>query len=446
MATVVGFTSVGTGIRYNLGATDDLFVPAGSSVVSTDSRAVAGGGLNNSVTVFGAIHGAFLGIDIGDGVNGATSARVYVGPNGSVSSDPLSDSGAIRLFGSGALVINDGAISGHFGLILGSGGSGTAANTVVNRGLISGGNIAITQFNPAQQAVVVKNFGDLMGNNYAVRTFGTTEDLVMNRGTIVGTIELAGGNDRLDNRDGRIEGDVLMGDGDDVVVNRGGIINGTVYGGAGNDRYVASATQEDVFDGGAGIDIMDYRWGGAVVVALDGSFENAGAALNDEITGVEHVYGSRTGGDTIRGNQAANLLRGEGGADRLEGAGGADVLIGGRGKDTLSGGGGNDTFVYQNLNQIGDVITDFRGDVGNDDRFQINASAFGGGLVAGSLAPSQFQTRADNVAQDANDRFIFRTTDRSLWFDADGNGAGAPVMVADLQANAIVTVADIFLV
>lgn len=183
-----------------------------------------------------------------------------------------------------------------------------------------------------------------------------------------------------------------------------------------------------------------------MVVALDGSFENAGAALNDEITGVEHVYGSRTGGDTIRGNQAANLLRGEGGADRLEGAGGADVLIGGRGKDTLSGGGGNDTFVYQNLNQIGDVITDFRGDVGNDDRFQINASAFGGGLVAGSLAPSQFQTRADNVAQDANDRFIFRTTDRSLWFDADGNGAGAPVMVADLQANAIVTVADIFLV
>jgi hypothetical protein len=59
---------------------------------------------------------------------------------------------------------------------------------------------------------------------------------------------------------------------------------------------------------------------------------------------------------------------------------------------------------------------------GNNDRFRIDASEFGGGLAAGgTLAASQFRTRADNVAQDANDRFVLRTTDATLWFDSNGN-------------------------
>jgi len=92
------------------------------------------------------------------------------------------------------------------------------------------------------------------------------------------------------------------------------------------------------------------------------------------------------------------------------------------------------------------VITDFGNILSSDDRFQITAAAFGGGLVAGALAANQFITRADNLAQDADDRFIFNTTDRTLWFDADGSGAGAAIMVADLQAGAIVTAADILLI
>ncbi|QLQ19085.1 MAG: hypothetical protein HZT43_10980 [Exiguobacterium profundum] len=51
--------------------------------------------------------------------------------------------------------------------------------------------------------------------------------------------------------------------------------------------------------------------------------------------------------------------------------------------------------------------------------------------------------RADNFAQDANDRFIFRTTDRTLWFDADGTGSGASFLVASLQNVATMTAADI---
>ena len=83
----------------------------------------------------------------------------------------------------------------------------------------------------------------------------------------------------------------------------------------------------------------------------------------------------------------------------------------------------------------------------DDDAFMVSASNFGGGLVAGQpLAAAQFQTRADNLAQDADDRFIFRTTDATLWFDRDGSGAAGAVLLADLQADATVTSADFVLV
>lgn len=47
---------------------------------------------------------------------------------------------------------------------------------------------------------------------------------------------------------------------------------------------------------------------------------------------------------------------------------------------------------------------------------------------------------------DADDRFLFRTTDTTPWYDADGTGAIAPVMVADPQAGATMTYADIIIV
>lgn len=76
---------------------------------------------------------------------------------------------------------------------------------------------------------------------------------------------------------------------------------------------------------------------------------------------------------------------------------------------------------------------------GCSDHFQFSASGFGGDLTVGKLAASQLQSRAD-------DRFIFRSTDRTLWFDDDGNGAHAAVQVAELQTGATVTAVDIIIV
>ena len=57
----------------------------------------------------------------------------------------------------------------------------------------------------------------------------------------------------------------------------------------------------------------------------------------------------------------------------------------------------------------------------------------------------RFQVRADNVAQDADDRFIFNTTDHTLWFDVNGSGVGGVTLLATLQASAVLSSADILL-
>jgi Ca2+-binding RTX toxin-like protein len=94
----------------------------------------------------------------------------------------------------------------------------------------------------------------------------------------------------------------------------------------------------------------------------------------------------------------------------------------------------------------GDTISDYSNAVGNNDVIQIYAAGFGAGLTAGALAPGQFRARFDGLAQDANDRFIFNKTTKALWFDANGDAAGGSLLVADLQAGAVVTAGDIVLV
>lgn len=65
--------------------------------------------------------------------------------------------------------------------------------------------------------------------------------------------------------------------------------------------------------------------------------------------------------------------------------------------------------------------------------------------MAGALNASLLVVRADNLAQTAAQRFIFNTTDKTLWFDGDGNGAQGPVLLADLQQSATLTAGDISL-
>jgi Ca2+-binding RTX toxin-like protein len=138
------------------------------------------------------------------------------------------------------------------------------------------------------------------------------------------------GNDSLYGQDGD---DQLFGqDGDDIL-----------FGGAG----------ADILDGGTGEnDIADYRSSTAgVTIDLSARDENGdvqgigGDAQGDTLRRVEAVFGSSTGGNTLTGNDANNVLQGGDVVDRLDGYGGDDILIGGIDVDSLNGGDDDDILV-----------------------------------------------------------------------------------------------------
>ncbi len=461
---IITTTIVGPGVGVDLGTTDDLFLTSAGVIGSTDTTGVYGTDSGHSVTIAGEIWAINAGIRLGSGsTNFGNQVAVLAG--GSVYS---TKGYGVVIQGQGSRLENHGEISGTRGVIV----VGDNA-TVVNYGHISctapyasDSAVVIAQFSTTPEtAAMLINYGTIFSPTTAVfgdfasgetvMNFGTiTGDIVqfsgadrlVNRGLIVGNIDAGAGLDLIDNRGGTVEGDVLLGTENDRYVGTGGTINGAVYGDAGADTFFGNQNSAEVFVGGADVDTLDFRLGGQVTLALDLSFAQNGAALGDTYFEMENVFGSDVGNDVIRGNGAANALFGWGGNDSLDGAGGVDVLRGGVGIDTLTGGTGNDTFRFSALNECGDLITDFGNILSSDDRFQITAAAFGGGLVAGALAANQFITRADHLAQDADDRFIFNTTDQTLWFDSNGNAAGGLTMVADLQAGAVVTAADILLI
>ncbi len=301
--------------------------------------------------------------------------------------------------------------------------------------------------------VVIGNSGSIEGFRYGISNdfFGFTDTklILKNGGTVYGmdaAVQVGNSDDKLVNW-GTLDGEVRMGGGADFVKNTNGIAIDQILLEDGDDRFIGNAAQEDVVDGGAGRDILDFRQQGGAIVALDDSFDTGGSAAGDTYTNFETIWGSRSGDDVLRGNGTTNLLMGNGGDDWLDGAGGSDSLRGGFGQDTLTGGWGNDTFAYDKLEDFGDIILDFSSSTsGNDDRFAFVASAIGGGLSAGALAPQAFRSYAGNAGLDSNDRFIFNTTDQTLWFDVDGNGSKAPVLIADLQDGAVVSYLDIVLI
>ena len=416
MATQFVSTDIsGPGTRVTLADGDGVWVSRNGLVGSTDNGiAISGAGSGHIVQIEGAVSGLY-GVQLGDNATLDFGNAVVVASTGVVYGSVY----GVVMFGADARLDNFGLING--GVYFDGVGLGMSR---------------------------IDNAGDIIDNTTAVSHFGFETLSLSNTGTIrgVGQAFFSESNTAIDliRNSGEMIGDILLGGGNDTYDGRGGFIDGIVYGQAGNDMF-RPGSGIDVFDGGAGIDTLDFRSTAGVRVYLNGSGPNTGTAAGDEYTGIETVLGSATGNDLLAGDTGNNILRGLGGVDTLLGGSGIDNLGGGAGIDRLSGGLGDDRFVFQALSESGDVISDFGAVVGNNDRFYFDDAGFGGGLLIGALAAGQFQTRADNLAQDANDRFIFRTTDQTLWFDANGNVAGGLTLVADLQIGATVTAADILI-
>jgi len=84
---------------------------------------------------------------------------------------------------------------------------------------------------------------------------------------------------------------------------------------------------------------------------------------------------------------------------------------------------------------MGRFVLDFDTSLGNDDRFSIAASGFGGRLKAGSISPTQFCLQLTNRSDglDADDQFSSNNGTHRLWFDRHGLDCAEPVLIATLQ-------------
>jgi Ca2+-binding RTX toxin-like protein len=122
-------------------------------------------------------------------------------------------------------------------------------------------------------------------------------------------------------------------------------------------------------------------------------------------------------------------------SDKLVGDAGNNVIEGGDRRDILTGGGGSDTFVFRNLGEGRDTITDFTG----DDLFQISAAGFGGGLVADvplsltAAATGVFVSGATPAPISNNASFLYDTAKGLLSFDRDGTGSNSALEIAKLN-------------
>src|SRR5262249_50880425 len=121
-----------------------------------------------------------------------------------------------------------------------------------------------------------------------------------------------------------------------------------------------------------------------------------------------------------------------------------DTLAGGAGHDTLTGGAGADHFVFASINAAdSDTIADF---LSVDDTISLDNSVLTAVGADGALANAAVWSSATGVAHDADDRIIYNTTTGQLFYDADGNGAGAAVLLATLTAHPAINAGDIFII
>jgi Ca2+-binding RTX toxin-like protein len=268
---------------------------------------------------------------------------------------------------------------------------------------------------------------------------------------------------------------------------------------AGNDTVTGNGATRVNFDGvfvtklagtstivtfsSAGAGTADYGLtdGGYGSVAFTGTFSIRGSVGNDLITGstgyqsLQGWYGNDTlrGGDgadvlfgytgqdpnalnrstlytdndSLDGGNGNDLLRGDFGADVLLGGAGNDTLDGGTGNDALTGGAGADRFRFastpgsSNLDSVRDYVV-------ADDTIELENAVFAKLTTLGTLSSSNFRASTTGAAGDSNDHVLYETDTGRLFYDADGNGAGASVLIATLAATGGVfptlTSADIF--
>jgi Ca2+-binding RTX toxin-like protein len=178
-----------------------------------------------------------------------------------------------------------------------------------------------------------------------------------------------------------------------------------------------------------------------VVTATDGAGHSYAETYNVSVgtTGADGAvaFTVSNGTDVSFGLNGGDTINGGAGDDALVGGQNGDTINGGLGNDQLIGGQGGDTFIFNTtLNATTNVDTIFDFDAANtpsSDHIQLDDAIFAGiANSGGSLSTTDFVANAGGNATTASQNILFDTTTGNLYYDADGNGAGAKVLVAHI--------------
>ncbi len=370
-------------------------------------------------------------LDVGDGPTAfgeGAGIRLAVGDTGSVHS-PYNYAVYFRN-AHDFDIRNDGTLSSGLSAVF---FSAATSGSIVNRGLITG-EIAIDAFYQWYETLTIENSGVIRGAGVAIRQNGgalhltntgsigtrsdepdavaiiatSEDDLITNRGRIVGVTELMGGENAFDGRGG---------------------VQGAVIGGDASDRIHGGEKRDTLFGGDSGDDRLYGHGGDDALTAGRGA-------------GASRIYG-QDGADTLRdgpgddrlyGGAGRDVLVGKSGANVLDGGSGRDLLIAGRGVDLIAGGSGADVFVFKSTAAASsgayhDAITDFEPGADLIDLSRISRGGAFDFIEANAFSGTPFELRYDPL-------------DGLLSADIDGDGA---IDFAVLLATVLMLDADDFI-
>jgi Ca2+-binding RTX toxin-like protein len=344
----------------------------------------------------------------------------------SVFGDGLANTIAVSRDGTGAILVNGGAVRI-------AGGASTVANTTLIQVFGQAGSdvLALSEANGALPAAnLIGGGGDdtLTGGSGADQLFGQA-----GKDTLLGK----GGNDTL-----------LGGDEADTLT--GGDADDKVFGQAGNDRLVWSPGDDtDLNEGGDGADTVEVNGGNGTeqfTATANGTrvrFDRISPApFTLDIGTTEQLELSANGGDdtftgsnglatlitlTVDGGPGNDALSGGDGADVLRGGDGDDVVLGKRGNDIAFLGAGDDAFQWA----PGDGSDVVEGQDGTD------GLAFDGANVAEKIALSPNGSRALLTRDIAN---IVMDLNGLETVDVEAVGGADTVTVNDLTGTGVATV------
>ncbi|MEO7223968.1 MAG: FG-GAP-like repeat-containing protein, partial [Devosia sp.] len=216
------------------------------------------------------------------------------------------------------------------------------------------------------------------------------------------------------------------------------------------------------FNGGGHIEVGDYNHDGRddlLVFDNDNSdayllawknkptYPLTGSSTKDKLFGDAkgNTMDGKAANDAIRSGAGKDKVKGSDGNDMVDAGSGKDTLDGGLGTDTLIGGAGADKFVFATKPAAGnaDKIKDF---AHGADKIVLDHYVFQG-LKAGTLPEAKFFAAAGAVAsQDGKDRVIYNETTGKLYFDGDGAGGHAAVLIATLTNKPLLDANDFAIV